>query len=526
MNRVSVTTKVPKEETVGLVLSPDQIIPFDKDPRQSPNSEYARIKASIQAQGLDQPLVVTRQPGAEQYLIAAGGNTRLKILRELFQQTGDPRFARIPCVLKPWRGESEVMLAHLRENDLRGGLTFLDKARAVCEVRNLFESEQGQVTLTQGALVSLLREKGYALSQASLSQMEYAVEVLAARLPTALREGLAHREVIQIRTFESAARALWNDRVTVESTESFDEIFTALCRRYDGPDWDFLSLRQAFEAEIADRLNQTVHAVRLALDARLSGVVEVALPRRDEDDEWPAPVAPKARPQSARGEQSAPRPSALLPNPQAGTDVSGGGKESPTHEEALAMPSAPAPIRIGAPTESKSDDWVETQGLVLRCAPRSDIPALRAELAALAMALATRHGMGPLIVTRAEAGTGYLVVDVPEPVLLEQFDEAGLAQVSMIWWQLMAFAEMSVAPVAHLLPHLSPSSVLYRALREQDAGLLFNAVWTLDPGQIGFRLWRTVGDADWSDLLAMMSHYRALHRAAERLKVTLWHTSP
>ena len=34
MNGVSVPTEILQEETVGLVLSPDQIIPFDKDPRQ------------------------------------------------------------------------------------------------------------------------------------------------------------------------------------------------------------------------------------------------------------------------------------------------------------------------------------------------------------------------------------------------------------------------------------------------------------------------------------------------------------
>ena len=142
MSKARKALSVVGEAPAAFVLALDEIVPFDKDPRQAPNSEYARIKDSIRAQGIDQPLVVTRRPGAAHYVIAAGGNTRLKILRELFQETNEPRFAHVTCVYKPWRGESDIVLAHLRENDLRGGLIFLDKARAVREARQLIETEE------------------------------------------------------------------------------------------------------------------------------------------------------------------------------------------------------------------------------------------------------------------------------------------------------------------------------------------------------------------------------------------------
>ncbi len=44
-------------------------------------------------------------------------------------------------VFRPWRRESDVLLAHLRENDLRGNLTFIDKARAVLDARQLIAAE-------------------------------------------------------------------------------------------------------------------------------------------------------------------------------------------------------------------------------------------------------------------------------------------------------------------------------------------------------------------------------------------------
>lgn len=500
------TASPVEDEAVGRIIALDEIASFENDPRQSPNSEFARIKASIRAQGLDQPLVVTRRPGEDHYVIAAGGNTRLKILRELFQETGDSQFAQVTCVIKPWLGESEVMLAHLRENDLRGDLSFIDKARGVCTARRMLEDEQGKMPLTQAELTERFRTRGYALSQATVSNMAYAVEVLALRIPTALQAGLPHREVVRFRTFENAARALWTERVPEATTECFDDVFVTLCQRYDGPEWDLLSLRQAFEAEIADRLNQTVHAVRLALEARLSGIAEVELPKRDEEDEWwpepPVPTPSKARLQAIAGTHAAPDLAPPDEEDQEPTDDS----QLPVGTDATTGQSNAVPSSNAARTSESHDD----------------VPAMRSAIGALACAIAARHGLESLISATPEAGTGYLVTEVPDPTLLAQFDEDGLAQVSMIWWQLMAFAEMTVAPINALLPRLGPDGVLYRALRDQDAGLLFNAVWTLDPGQVGFRLWRTVGEEDWTDLRTLASHYRQLHQAAARAGVSLW----
>ena len=54
------------------------------------------------------------------------------------------------------------------------------------------------------------------------------------------------------------------------------------------------------------------------------------------------------------------------------------------------------------------------------------------------------------------------------------------------------------------------------------AGLLFASVWTLDPGHIGFRLSRRLGERDWQDLLDLMANYRSLHQAAQTTGQVLW----
>ena len=140
-NAIVVKAGGARDDGQRMALLPiGQVRCFERDPRQSPNPEYLRIRASVETTGVEQPLVVTQRPGDPDYIVAAGGNTRLRVLRELFDESGDGRYAHVHCIIKPWPGESEIMLAHLRENDLRGELTFFDKSRAVVELRAMLEA--------------------------------------------------------------------------------------------------------------------------------------------------------------------------------------------------------------------------------------------------------------------------------------------------------------------------------------------------------------------------------------------------
>ena len=113
-----------------MVVTLDQLRPYDHDPRVTRNPAYEDIKASIRERGLDAPPAITRRPGESHYIIRNGGNTRLAILRELWSETKDERFFRIPCLFRPWpqRGEVVMLTGHLAENELRGGLSFIERA--------------------------------------------------------------------------------------------------------------------------------------------------------------------------------------------------------------------------------------------------------------------------------------------------------------------------------------------------------------------------------------------------------------
>ena len=81
--RISPAQDVALDNSCLIRVEVTQLRAYDRNPRQCPNSEYERIKASIRAQGLDQPLVVTCRPNESDYMLLAGGNTRLRAVLAL-----------------------------------------------------------------------------------------------------------------------------------------------------------------------------------------------------------------------------------------------------------------------------------------------------------------------------------------------------------------------------------------------------------------------------------------------------------
>ena len=493
-----------KKETPGTPVRVEitRIRTYERNPRRTTNPEYDRIKDSIRAQGLDQPLVITQRPGEADYVVHSGGNTRLRILRELFEETGDEQFYLIHCLIKPWTRESDVLLAHLRENDLRGSLTFIDKARAVHETRRLLAEEAGVAEVSQLQFEAQLRSAGYRIHQGLISRMAYAVDRLLPLMPQALEAGLGKLQVQRVRSLERAARALWQ-RFCPGEAAAFDAVFEALCRRYDAPGWSIDPLQGAIENEIAEEAELSIHSVRVALDAVLGGR-EVELPAIKPD---PAPPADPSI--HAAGEAEQPERTERAAPPMPGDDVQEPRKEAGDQRAVPGRGPSP-PGGSGVPGET---------GL-------RDLKSLRARAWTLAARLAQRNGIGDLVVPLSGKGLGYVLRDVPDPALAEQLDDEALGQVSMLWWQLAACAEMTFAPLESIVPELPGASILRHALEKQDAGLLFRSVWTLDPGQTGYRLWRTLHARDWQDLVHLMDTYRQLRHLAARGGTSLWEKPP
>jgi ParB family protein of integrating conjugative element (PFGI_1 class) len=125
-------------------LPVDDIAFYENNPRQTINPLFEVIKESIRESGILTPLVVTRKSDTKQYFLAVGGNTRLKAIKELWLETQDSRFYKTSCTFVAWKSESNVLAAHLIENEVRGSMTFWDKAQGLWALKAKLDAEQSK----------------------------------------------------------------------------------------------------------------------------------------------------------------------------------------------------------------------------------------------------------------------------------------------------------------------------------------------------------------------------------------------
>ena len=168
----------------------------------------------------------------------------------------------------------------------------------------------------------------------------------------------------------------------------------------------------------------------------------------------------------------------------------------------------------------------DNEGLFRRIGVQSNkripIELLRETAYTLAHRLAERHGIGSLITPLNDNGLGFVVRDIPPAAVLDQLDDELLEQVSSMWWQLVAFAEMAAAPSGLLQTLLAKGSALDPVITTGEATCLADKVRTLDPAQLAMRFWRQLNHEDWCDWLGLAHNYRELHRMARLLNTPLW----
>jgi len=218
-----------------MIVTLDELRPYDHDPRVKRNPAYEEIKASIRERGLDAAPAITRRPGEAYYIIRNGGNTRLAILRELWSETKDEQFFRISCLFRPWpeRGEIITLTGHLAENELRGNLTFIERALGVERARVLYEQEIGQ-PLSQSELARRLKTDGYPVPQPHISRMQEAIQYLLPAIPTVLYAGLGRPQVEQLTSLRRAGERVWSERSEQTSVDmDFQTLFQDVLAMFD-----------------------------------------------------------------------------------------------------------------------------------------------------------------------------------------------------------------------------------------------------------------------------------------------------
>lgn len=236
-----------------MVLTLDDVLPYDDNPRTTRNPKYEEIKASIKARGLDTPPPVTRRPGEQKHRIRNGGNTRLAILKELYQETADERFYRFHCLFRPWdktRGEVLALVGHLAENDVKGDLKFIERAVGIDKAKAHYEAETGEPVGIR-ELSRRLTADGYPVSHPHISRMLDTIRHLLPAIPGMLYSGLGKPQIEKLLSLRKTSAACWEKHYKGEAIE-FEMLFQDVLAQFEGDAEEFMFPR--FQDELIGQM--------------------------------------------------------------------------------------------------------------------------------------------------------------------------------------------------------------------------------------------------------------------------------
>jgi len=245
-----------------MLLTLDETLPYDENPRTTRNPKYDEIKESIRNRGLDTPPPVTRKPGDDKYRIRNGGNTRLAILNELYRETGDEKFFKFHCLFRPWdavRGEIISLTGHLAENDLQGQLLFIERAIGVDKAKALYEEEAGE-SISLRELSRRLGADGYPISHTHISRMQDTIRYLLPAIPTVLYSGLGVDRVSKLLSLRKSALQCWERNYQTQEngpTLEFETVFQDVLSQFEGDAEEFLF--QRFQDELIAQLKKPLN---------------------------------------------------------------------------------------------------------------------------------------------------------------------------------------------------------------------------------------------------------------------------
>ncbi|MDH0645210.1 ParB family protein [Pseudomonas sp. GD03858] len=389
---------VPVGDT-PLVVSLEQLRPYELNPRVVRNPLYAEIKASIRERGLDQPPSITRRPGELHFIIRNGGNTRLSILGELWQETREERFFHIHCLFRPWQSESHTLIGHLAESDLHGQLTFIERALAVAKLKDMLQ--EPDVPLSQRELSVRLSKGGYPISQSHISRMLDTLEHLLPVIPQVLYAGLGKPTIVRIINLRRRAESIWNQYLGDD--QQFALLWFEVLSAFDSdkPELNWGELQDELIARMAVQLKQNPRLLALEMHQEPRHLP----PPADTSQPLPQDSLGESFPQAPNVEKEAETPHQLpSPEPKSSAD-------NTSSAEAPRLPNIREALGDDKPLAARRPNALEVDepslGSASPSAPlQDDITALRERCAALATNLAAYADASAMVTPHTE-GLGF-----------------------------------------------------------------------------------------------------------------------
>ncbi len=411
------------------VLNINLIKPYDGNPRRTINPRYHEIKASIRAKGgLNNLLTVTQRPGDAHYMVASGGNTRLIILKELWQELALECFYNVHCLVVPWLSDSDTLSAHLIENELRGEMSLIDKALALQDLKAHLENERSQ-PLSLREFSRQLKKMGYPASPRQLTRFNYAAEFLWPLIPMALAAGLGGSSIEKLRKMESAYSKCLED---FGSAQNFAPVFAQTLLDYDSESMDLVALQCTLNNHIADHTGQSLKRVRQKMEVLMFDV------QKDAKSESAAPsdLTIKPMPSTERGQTvNTEATPALFTNPDPGFKYQGTQQEpignfDPLSNQSPEKSTEDSDYRLDQPSPFITDPATSTP---LQLA---DLTALRSRCIDLALQISCSLPL-PLAVKPWRQGYGFYL-DLPEQPIQDEM-------IYFVFWLLLGLSEQHLS---------------------------------------------------------------------------------
>ena len=210
--------------------------------------DYERLYQSIKEDGVQQPFVVARPPESEHYVLIAGGNTRLEIVRQLHEESGESLFSDINCVVVSWPGICTAKISHLVTNDLLNKASFIERAKAILKFIDGNSDLPIDHTTSDREVSKFFTDHGFPLYRTTYAAMRYAVHFLNDYLPLSLASSFSTLDVKHIQRLEDRLK---NDWVVEGKTESeFNKLFVEIAQSCDHEDLDYETFRDLLTEQV------------------------------------------------------------------------------------------------------------------------------------------------------------------------------------------------------------------------------------------------------------------------------------
>ncbi|MBW9271959.1 MAG: hypothetical protein K1566_20145, partial [Candidatus Thiodiazotropha sp. (ex. Lucinisca nassula)] len=253
-----------------LILHPSQIHKYDRNPRIVRNREYESIKRQLMSQGFQEVLSVTQRPDMppDQFMLARGANTRLEIIHEILEERSDERFLQIKCRYVAWVSEAKIFTDTMAENDVRGEVTFFDRAHAAMDLKAILEEQSGN-PYGPRELIEYINSHGLSkVNRADIARFKYTYEHLQEALLQSLSLGLGPWHVDAISKLHNASAMLWEDS---GETDDWDFLFQGILKKLDQrietlDDWSYDRLFKEVARELGSNDTQGIERAKAGLE--------------------------------------------------------------------------------------------------------------------------------------------------------------------------------------------------------------------------------------------------------------------